>query len=94
MVVFGEKCHDGLIYGERACASEVIPSEVDAGIEVSIPVLGECVVIADGVAEMMGMLKANIFDTKVISNKGENGRVPFVVPETWGCIAMVVLCEC
>ena len=80
--------HDVVIYEEMTCTSQVIPFEVDADTEVSVPILSEDLVIEDGVAEVMDMLQLDLFNTKVINIEGEIDKGTFVVPETCGCIAL------
>ena len=38
------------------------------------------------------MLDPNVFNTKVIDNQGEHDGMPFVSPEAWGGIELVVSC--
>jgi hypothetical protein len=38
-------------------------------------------VFLDDVAQVMGMLKANVFNTEVINNESEHDGSPFVVPK-------------
>ena len=35
----------------------------------------------DYIAQVMGMLKANIFNTEVIDNESEHEKLPFVAPK-------------
>ena len=46
--------------------------------------------LMDYVAEVMGMLDANVFHTKVIDDEGEHDDTPLVLLEASGGIAMVV----
>ena len=50
MVVFDKECVDVLIHREPAGASSVVPTQVDVGIEVTMPVFGEVIVLMEYVA--------------------------------------------
>ena len=55
-----------------------------------MPVFGEVIVLSDYVAEVVGMLNANIFLAKVVDDEGEHDGTPFVSPEARGGIKLVV----
>ncbi len=59
-----------------------------AGILVAFPVLGDLAVLFENSLQVMGMLIAKIFDAKVLDNKSEYDRMPFVMPEARGCIQL------
>jgi hypothetical protein len=48
-------------------------------------------VFFDAVAEMIGMFFVNIFNSKIIHNKGEHYGAPFVALETRGVAVLVVI---
>ena len=81
VVVFDEESVDVVVHGEPVGASSVVPGQVDAGIEVAMSVFGEIIVLLYDVVEMVGMLNADIFHTKVVYDEGEHDGSPFVSPE-------------
>ena len=88
VVVLYDESGDVVIHGEATDASSVVPGQVDASIEVSMPVFGEVIVLLY-VAEVVGML---IFHTEVIYDEGEHDGLPFVSPEARDGIKVVVAC--
>lgn len=56
----------------------IIPVESHAKVEGASPIFGDSVHGAESVKEMLGMFPANIFNTKVIDNKGESNGVGVV----------------
>ena len=92
VVVLYKESGDVVIHGEATGASSVAPGQVDAGIEVAMPVFSEVVVLLHDVVELVGMMNADIFHTEVIYNEGEHDGLPFVLPEAGGGIKLVVAC--
>ena len=93
MVVFDKEGVNVVIHGEATGAHGVVPDQVNAGIEVALPVLGEVVVLFDDVTKVVGMLDANIFDAKVVDDESEHDGSPFEPPEAGGGIKLVVSCR-
>ena len=58
----------------------VIPLEVDAGIQISLPIFGDVVVFLEGIAKVLAMPFNDIFNTKVFNNEAEDDRTPVVTP--------------
>ena len=56
----------------------VIPLEVDAGIQISLPIFGDVVVFLEGIAKVLGMPFTDIFNSKVVKNEAGEDRVPVV----------------
>ena len=81
---------DVVVHGEAKGALGVVPLEIDAGVQVTLPVFGDIVVFFEGISKVVGMAVAYIFDTKVINNEAEEDRAPFVVPNTRSGGALVV----
>jgi hypothetical protein len=92
VVVLDKESVNVVMHGEATGASSVVPGQVDAGIEVAMPVFGEVVVLLYDVMEVVGMLNADIFHTKVIYDEGEHDGSPFVSPEAGDGIKLVVAC--
>ena len=90
VVVFGEHCVDVVFHGETTGALGVVPGEVDACVEVALPVFGEVVEFFDGVSEVVSVVVANVFDSEVVYYEGEHDGSPPVSPETWCAFALVV----
>ena len=65
---FKEEVFDIMFDGHTAGAVGVVPGEVDAGKSGARPVLGEFIVLKEGVANVVGLAFANIFDAKVIDD--------------------------
>ncbi len=49
----------------------VVPFEGDSAVECAIPILFECVVFAECCDEVVGMLLAFVFDSKIIDSECE-----------------------
>ena len=90
VVVFDEESVDVVIHGEPAGSSSVVPSQVDASIEVAMPVFGKVIVLLDYVTEVKTMLNADVFYAKVIDNEGEHDGMSFVSPEAWRMVSFII----
>jgi hypothetical protein len=55
-------------HGNVNVARLVVPSESEAAVERAIPFGGDGVELAESDDEMIGMLFANVFDTKVVDD--------------------------
>ena len=58
-------------HGEINCASSTVPVDGDSTMKISCPVGGQCVVFAQGCFQVLSVFLSNVFDAKVINNKGE-----------------------
>ena len=90
MVIFGEHGVDVVFHGEATGALGVVPGEVDACVEVALSVFGEVVEFLDGVSEVVSVVVANVFDSEVVYYEGEHDGSPFVPPEPWSTLALIV----
>ena len=81
---------DVVVHGEATGAFGVVPLGIDAGVQVTLPVFGGIVVFFEGISKVVGVAVAYIFNTKVINNKAEEYRAPFVAPNTRSGGALVV----
>ena len=80
MIPFEEECGDVVIHGEAAGTRSVIPLEVDAGIQIALPIFCDVVVFLVGITKVLGMPFTDIFNTKVVKNEAEEDRTPVVTP--------------
>ena len=79
-----------VVRGEATGALGVVPLEIDAGVQVTLPVFGDIVVFFEGISKAVGMVFAYIFNTKVVDDEAEEDRAPFVAPKTRSGGALVV----
>ena len=79
-----------VIRGEATSALGVVPLENDAGVQITLPVLGDIIVFFEGISKVVVMAVAYIFNTKVLDNEAEEDRAPFVAPKTGIGGALVV----
>ena len=72
---------------------DVVPIEIDAGVQVTLPVLSDVIVFFEVIFKVVGMVVAKIFNTKVINDEAEEDRAPFVAPknESGGALVVSVL---
>ena len=82
-----------VIRGEATGALGVVPLENDAGVQITLPVLGDIIVFFEGISKVVVMAVAYIFNTKVLDNEAEEDRAPFVAPKTGigGALVLSVL---
>ncbi len=52
----------------------VIPIQFDPAVEITRPILGECILGFESFDEMINVFLALIFDYKIINNEGEGDR--------------------
>jgi len=72
-------------HGQVDGAFDIVPFECYSTVEFSSPIFSDAVVFADAVAEMISVLLADIFDSKIIDHEGKFNGAPFVTPEP-GCV--------
>ena len=65
---FKEKVFDILFDEQATSAVRLVPGEVDSGESGAGPVLGEFIVLEEGVAKVFGVAFVNIFDAEVIDD--------------------------
>lgn len=66
--------------------------EVDTGVCFTLPVSGDQVELLERVEEMLCMVFADVFGTKIINNEAEEDRAPFEVPKAIRCFSLVITC--
>jgi len=90
VVVLDEHISDVAFNGETACAFGVIPCKVDADVFLACPVFCDGIVMLENSLEVLGVVFANIFNTKVIDNEEECDGASLVSPQPWGGFGLVV----
>jgi hypothetical protein len=70
----------------------VIPIDGEAKIACTLPVRVTFVILLEYCKEMFGICFVDVLYSKIISNEGENDRLPFVLPESWGDCTLYVTC--
>jgi hypothetical protein len=68
----------------------IVPIDGEAAVEETSPVGGAGVEVLEGLDEMIGMLFANVLDSKVVDDEAENDGTCRVFPETWGSWCWIV----
>ena len=69
-------------HAERACAFIIIPVQVDTTELFAIPIdVNFLVVVAEALDEMVVMVFADVFDTKVINDETKTDGAPYVASE-------------
>ena len=81
-----------IINGQATGAFRVVPDEIDAGEAGAGPVLGDFVMLEEGVAKVVGVAFVEIFYAKVVNNLSEEDWMPLVAPEAWGGGTLVLAC--
>ena len=69
-------------HGEINSAVHVVPLDLEAEIEIAIPVSRDLVLRVEDIPEMLSVLTADVFDTKVVNHKGETDRAGDVGEQT------------
>ena len=59
----------------------VVLGEVDTREKRTVPVLGDGVLFEEGVAQVVGVTVANVFNAKIVNSEGEHDETPLVSPE-------------
>jgi hypothetical protein len=70
-------------HAESAAPARIIPFDGDACKFVASHVEVHTMEFLEELQEVVEMVNANVFYTKVIHNEAELKRTPFVAPETW-----------
>ena len=83
---------DVILDGQTTGAFRVVPGEIDAGKAGAGPVLGDFVMLEEGVTKVVGMAFVDVFYAKVVNNETEEDYAPLVAPEAWGCGTLVLAC--
>jgi hypothetical protein len=60
---------------------DVIPSECDAAIQIYCPIFGKCICRFYALDEMINIVFTDIFDSKIVDDKGEQNGLSLVVPK-------------
>jgi len=58
----------------------IIPLEMDAQVEIALPILAERVIFLDGISKVLGVVSADVLDAEVINGQGESNRSRDVPP--------------
>ena len=77
---FGKNGDNIFIHCEMASMLHIVPGRVDTGVERTVPVLGDGVVLEESIAQVVGMMVANVFDAKIVNSDGEHDGAPLVSP--------------
>ena len=78
---FVQGCLDIFWHGDVAGAYSIVPVNGESAEEGTSPVDGDGVEFLEGLDEVVGILLANVFDTKVINYKGDNDGLGGMLPE-------------
>ena len=82
MITLDAEVGDVVFHGKDTCALGVVPIEIDAGVQVTLPVFNDFIVFFEGILNLVDVTIANIFDNKVIDDEDEEDKATFVVPKT------------
>ena len=86
MIKFDSEICNVIFHGETTGADGtcVVPFEVNAGVQVSLPVFCDFVVLLKDTFQMEGVAFAHVLDAKVVNEQAKHNRTPFVAPEAGG----------
>ena len=91
MLEFVKGCCNVSWHGEVDGSFDIVQFECyPTVLEFASPIFSDAVVFADAVVEIISVLSADIFDSKIVDHKGKYDRAPFVTPEP-GCVATLVV---
>ena len=79
-----------VVHGEVTGALGVVPLEIYAGIQVTLPVFSDITVFFKVILKVVGMAVIYVFNTKVVDDEAEEDRELFVAPKTRSGGALVV----
>ena len=79
-----------VVHGKATVSLGVVPLDIDAIVQVALPVFSTVIVFFEETSKVVGMAVANIFNTKVVNNEAEEDRTPFVAPNTRSGGALLV----
>ena len=69
---------------------DVVPLDIDAGVQITLPVFSDMIVFFEGISKVVGMAVTYVFNTKVVGDEAEEDRAPFVAPNTRSGCALVL----
>ena len=75
------------------CFVFVVPIQVDAAIELTLPVNVDFVILLESLFQVFGMGQVNGFDPKIVYHKAEDDWVPNMMPKTRGVLTVIVSLE-
>ena len=85
VVVLQSKVGNVVIHGEADCALGVngvaVLLTINAGVQLSLPVLIDFVMFFEDLLEVYGVLFANVFNAEVINYHAKNDWAPSVAPD-------------
>ena len=90
MVPLEAEVNDVVVHGKVKGTLCVVPLDIDAGIQVTLPVFSDIIMFFEGISKVVGMEAAYIFNSKVVNDEAEEDRAPFVAPNTGSGGALVV----
>ncbi len=90
MFVFVQLVLDVPRHGNVESSVAVLPVEFNTAVQVACPVFDEFIFLADAFDEVVSVFLANVFDAKIVNDKRESDRVPFMLPEPRRVFAFVI----
>ena len=78
------------VHGKSTGAFGVLPLEIYAVVQTTLPVLSDIIVFFEGILKMVGKGVTYVFNSKVVDDDTEDNMAPFVSPKTRRGGAMVV----
>ena len=68
MAEASQEVEDVVPHGQSAGAFGVVPIEVDADVEVTVPIFGDIIMLFEGIAEVIRVPLPDVLDAKVVDN--------------------------
>jgi hypothetical protein len=68
----------------------VIPLQLDATVQVAIPIFSEFVLILEAFYQMVDIILVDVFHAKVVNHQGERDGPCRVFPKSWHLLGFVV----
>ena len=90
IIPLGEEVGYAVVHGEGTGALGVVPLEINAGIQITLPVFSDIIVFFEGMSKVVGMAVTYVFNIKVVDYEGEEDRAPFMAPKTRNVGELVV----
>ena len=84
MLEFVKDCLEIFLHGDVAGACGIVPVNGESAEKGTGPVDGDGVEFLEGLGEVVGVIFADVLDSKVINNEGENDGLGGVLPERRG----------
>ena len=81
MLEFVKGCLEIFGNGDVAGVCGIVPVNGESAEEGTGPVDGDFIEVLEGLDEVVGVLFANVLDTKVVNNEGESDGLGGVLPE-------------